>query len=154
MRVEIVDQTKAGLTKEQTELTTGLLKAAATALALPERAVVTVTFVNNPAIRELNREYRQVDRATDVLSFPMDADDQELTAAFPDLPVELGDLVVSIDKVKEQALFLGHGEERELGYLLVHGFLHLNGFDHGTPEEQEAMFTRQEAILDAYGLPR
>lgn len=154
MKIEIEDQTKAGLTSAQRELTTGILTAAAESLALPERAVVAVTFVNNRAMREMNREYRQVDRATDVLSFPMDAADQELTAAFPDLPLELGDLVVSIDKVKEQALFLGHGEDRELGYLLVHGFLHLNGYDHGTPAEQEAMFTHQEAILDEYGLPR
>lgn len=154
MKVAIDDQTKAGLTPAQRTLTTQLLAAAAADLDLPARAEVAVTFVNNPAIRELNRQYRQVDRATDVLSFPMDADDQELADAFPDLPLELGDLVISLDKVQEQALFLGHSEDRELGYLLVHGFLHLNGYDHGTPAEQAAMFTRQEAILDAYGLRR
>ena len=70
------------------------------------------------------------------------------------IPKDLGDLFISIDKVKEQALFLGHSEDRELGFLVVHGFLHLNGYDHEEPADEEKMFSLQEKILDAYGLKR
>ena len=71
-----------------------------------------------------------------------------------ELPVNLGDLFISIDKVAEQAKFLGHSFDRELGFLVVHGFLHLNGYDHEQPEDEKEMFTLQREILDQYGLER
>ena len=71
-----------------------------------------------------------------------------------ELPRELGDLFVSIDKVKSQALFLDHSEERELGYMLVHGFLHLNGYDHKRADDHGEQFRLQEEILTKYGLKR
>ena len=77
--------------------------------------------------------------------------DPELAA---ELPANLGDLFVSIDKVAEQAKFLGHSTDRELGFLVVHGFLHLNGYDHEQPADEQRMFALQRAILDDYGLTR
>ena len=100
---------------------------------------------------------RGIDRATDVISFAIEDDDDlaNLPAEIrAELPVELGDLVISIDKVTEQALFLNHSADRELGYLLVHGFLHLNGYDHEEPADEKKMFTLQEEILDGLGLSR
>ena len=121
---------------------------------------MSVTFVNNDRIQKLNREYRGVDRATDVISFAIEdnADDDfplvmddELAA---EIPENIGDIFVSVDKIAEQAKFLGHSNDRELGFLVVHGFLHLNGYDHQTPEDEKEMFTLQRKILDDYGLKR
>ena len=77
--------------------------------------------------------------------------DPELAAQIPE---NLGDLFISIDKVGEQAKFLGHSNDRELGFLIVHGFLHLNGYDHEEKADEEKMFKLQEEILNGYGLPR
>lgn len=111
---------------------------------------VSVTLVNNDAIRTLNREQRQIDRVTDVLSFPMfdeDFDDGEYAI--------LGDIVLSVERAKEQAEEYGHSFQRELAFLTVHSVLHLLGYDHelGKAEESE-MFQRQEQILDKMGLTR
>ena len=70
------------------------------------------------------------------------------------MPLNLGDIMISVDKVSEQAAFLNHSEARELGYLVVHGFLHLNGYDHLQPADETEMFTLQRQILDAYGLEK
>ena len=77
--------------------------------------------------------------------------DPEMAA---EIPVNLGDLFISIDKVAEQAKFLGHSVDRELGFLAVHGFLHLNGYDHEKPTDEEKMFKLQREILEGYGLTR
>jgi probable rRNA maturation factor len=121
---------------------------------------VVVTLVNNERIHELNREYRGVDRPTDVLSFAMNETgegemdiyvDEEEIDEFPNM---LGDIVISLPKAQEQAEEYGHSLERELGFLVVHGFLHLLGYDHGTEEEEKEMFSRQEEILQKIGLTR
>lgn len=118
-----------------------------------ENVEVSVRIVDNQTIRELNREYRQIDRATDVLSFPQWEPDEE-TIYWENEKIPLGDIVISWEKVKEQASALGHSIERELGFLCVHGFLHLLGFDHHTSEESHLMFTKQEEILERIGLVR
>lgn len=115
-----------------------------------EPAEVSVTLVDNEAIHALNREYRKVDRPTDVLSFPMfdeDFDDGER--------VVLGDIVLSLEKAASQAEEYGHSLEREVAFLVVHSVLHLLGYDHeeGKAAESE-MFARQEAVLSAMGLAR
>lgn len=113
---------------------------------------VSVLFVSDEAIHELNRTYRNVDRPTDVLSFAMQEGD-----AFPDmdeiLPM-LGDIVVSMDTAIRQAEAYEHSVERELAFLLVHGFLHLNGFDHADEASEQVMFGYQEEILKGLGLAR
>lgn len=156
MELTIYDHSQGMLTEHQTALAEELLAQAAAKLALPATAELSLTLVRNPEMKELNAKYRGVDRATDVISFAInDEDDLTLPAELQaELPLDLGDLFISLDKVKEQALFLGHSEDREFGFLLVHGFLHLNGYDHETPADEAAMFSLQEAILTAYGLTR
>jgi probable rRNA maturation factor len=121
---------------------------------------VAVTLVDDARIHELNREYRGVDRPTDVLSFAL----QEQGEDEPEFDIELesdadfvdslGDIVISVDTCKRQAQEYGHSIERELAFLAVHGFLHLIGYDHETPEEEQEMFRRQEEILQSVGLTR
>jgi probable rRNA maturation factor len=157
MDLELYDHTQGELTSHQRQLAEKLLAFAAQQLQLKDNDEMSLTFVKNPEIKEINAKYRGVDRATDVISFAINDDDEEIVmddemAAM--IPKDLGDLFISIDKVKEQALFLGHSEDRELGFLVVHGFLHLNGYDHEEPADEEKMFSLQEKILDAYGLTR
>ncbi|MDY3702707.1 MAG: rRNA maturation RNase YbeY [Limosilactobacillus coleohominis] len=157
MDLELYDHTQGELTSHQRQLAEKLLAFAAEQLQLKDNDEVSLTFVKNPEIKEINAKYRGVDRATDVISFAINDDDEKIVmddemAAM--IPKDLGDLFISIDKVKEQALFLGHSEDRELGFLVVHGFLHLNGYDHDEPADEEKMFSLQEKILDAYGLKR
>ena len=157
MDLELYDHTQGELTSHQRQLAEKLLAFAAEQLQLKDNDEMSLTFVKNPEIKEINAKYRGVDRATDVISFAINDDDEKIVmddemAAM--IPKDLGDLFISIDKVKEQALFLGHSEDRELGFLVVHGLLHLNGYDHDEPADEEKMFSLQEKILDAYGLKR
>lgn len=116
---------------------------------------VSVSIVTNERIRELNRCYRGIDRPTDVLSFALEeAGDDEPEIRGEGLPRVLGDIIISLPKAKEQAEAYGHSLERELGFLAVHGFLHLLGYDHMEPEDEKKMFTRQREILNEFGLQR
>lgn len=120
---------------------------------------LTVTFVDNERIHELNREYRGIDRPTDVLSFAMNEEGEDemeifLDEEMDDMPNMLGDVIISIPKAQEQAEEYGHSFEREMGFLAVHGFLHLNGYDHETEAEEREMFGRQEEILNRVRLTR
>ena len=160
MDIEIYDQTDDhAVSQSQLQLAHDILDYAAKYLELKDNTVISLTFIHNPQIRKLNAQYRGVDRATDVLSFALEDDsddspillDPELAAQIPE---NLGDLFISIDKVAEQARFLGHSADRELGFLIVHGFLHLNGYDHEQKDDEEKMFKLQEEILNGYGLPR
>ncbi len=160
MDIEIYDQTDDhAVSQSQLQLAHDILDYAAKYLELKDNTEISLTFVHNPQIRKLNAQYRGVDRATDVLSFALEDDsddspillDPELAAQIPE---DLGDLFISIDKVAEQARFLGHSADRELGFLIVHGFLHLNGYDHEQKDDEEKMFKLQEEILNGYGLPR
>lgn len=111
-------------------------------------AEVSVTICDNEQIHELNLEYRGIDRATDVLSFPLF--DEEENGVTP-----LGDIVISLEKAIEQSKEYGHPLERELAFLTAHSVLHLLGYDHETSKEDEAdMFARQEAILEKMNLKR
>lgn len=159
MDLTIFDHSAGLLTTEQTNLTKDLLAYAADYLQLAANVEMSLTFVRNEEIKRLNRDYRGVDRATDVISFA--AEEQGDESAFqvpPELadkvPENLGDLFICLDKVPEQAQFLGHSAKRELGFLLVHGFLHLNGYDHERAEDEKKMFALQREILDFYGLTR
>ena len=160
MDLEIYDNTKDGVPAEQVELVTNVLNYAGKYIELADNTEMSVTFVNNDEIQKINNDYRGVNRATDVISFAIEDDadddfpvimDDELAA---EIPQNIGDIFVSIDKVGEQAEFLGHSFERELGFLVVHGFLHLNGYDHMEPEDEAVMFPLQRKILDEYGLTR
>ncbi|MEK3669541.1 MULTISPECIES: rRNA maturation RNase YbeY [unclassified Paenibacillus] len=126
---------------------------------------VDLTFVNNERIHELNLEYRGIDRPTDVLSFAMNEtgeDEPEIIYAVPngegevleEVPNVLGDIIISVTRAQEQALEYGHSLERELGFLFVHGFLHLLGYDHQDPESEAEMMSKQENVLAQVGLTR
>lgn len=131
-----------------------------------EKKEMAVTFVSNERSHELNLEYRDTNRPTDVISLEykpeldiaVDEEDlldhPELAEMLEDFDAYIGELFISVDKAREQAEEYGHSFEREMGFLAVHGFLHINGYDHYTPEEEAEMFGLQEEILTAYGLTR
>ena len=114
---------------------------------------VSVTIVDNEEIRKINNKFRNIDRATAVLSFPLiDFDNESL----PDdgSKIYLGDIIISIERAKEQAKEYGHSIDREIGFLTAHSMLHLLGYDHMVPEEEKEMFAKQEEILNNLGLRR
>ncbi|OAB33951.1 rRNA maturation RNase YbeY [Paenibacillus glacialis] len=124
---------------------------------------VALTFVNDEQIHELNRDYRGIDRPTDVLSFAMnDSLDDELAivyeleggAEMEELPDVLGDIIISVSRAKLQSEEFGHSLEREIGFLFVHGFLHLLGYDHQDKASEDEMMGKQEAVLVQVGLIR
>ncbi|HIX53026.1 MAG TPA: rRNA maturation RNase YbeY [Candidatus Lachnoclostridium stercoripullorum] len=131
----------------------------------PYEAEVSVVLTDNPSIQEINRDYRQIDRPTDVLSFPMV--DYERPADFCGLEEQaedyfnpetgelmLGDIIVSVDKVEEQAEKYGHSQARELAFLVAHSMLHLFGYDHMEEEERLVMERKQAEILERRGYRR
>lgn len=109
-----------------------------------------VIFVENEEIHKLNKEYRGVDRATDVITFALEDNEDNINEDYR----LLGDVYISIEKAKEQALLYDHSYLRELSFLLIHGFLHLLGYDHMEEEEEKIMFERQEEILNGYGIKK
>ncbi|MCR5505662.1 MAG: rRNA maturation RNase YbeY [Bacilli bacterium] len=110
--------------------------------------IVSVTFVDNTFIHQLNRDYRQINRPTDVISFAfLDGEDDRNDQLNGTGIVCLGDIYISIDKAQEQAKEYGHSLNRELSFLFVHGLLHLLGYDHMTKEDEEVMFRLQDEIL-------
>ncbi len=122
--------------------------------------VVSVTFVNEEKIRELNKISRNVDRVTDVLSFPMlDIKYPQKVNSFsdevnPDGTLYLGDVVICTKRAKEQAKEYGHSFKREIGFLALHGLLHILGYDHIEKEDEEIMFSTADKILNSVGLKR
>lgn len=161
MDLEIYDETTDGFPDEKVKLIRDVLEYAGKYIKLGENTEMSVTLVNNDRIQEINKEYRGVDRATDVISFAIEdsAEEDEFPIVMDDelsevIPENIGDIFVSVDKVGEQADYLEHSYDRELGFLVVHGFLHLNGYDHMKAEDEKVMFKLQRDILDAYGLKR
>ncbi len=118
---------------------------------------VSVVLVDDPGIRELNRTFRNVDRSTDVLSFPMieageDAGEMDIDPETGE--IFLGDIVISLETARRQAEDFGHSLAREVGYLTVHGCLHLLGYDHEAEAEKQMMRLREEEALGRIGLSR
>ena len=118
---------------------------------IPLKAEVDLLFVDNAAIRELNREYRDKDMATDVLSFPMYEAEEEID---DEEEILFGDIVISLERAQEQCEEYGHSLEREVMYLLVHGLLHLAGYDHIEEEYKKQMRTQEEKLLAVIGAIR
>ena len=110
-----------------------------------------VIIVDNDYIHELNKNYRNIDRETDVITFALEDDKKMINAS--DTRV-LGDIYISVDKARSQAEEYHHSFLRELSFLAVHGFYHLLGYDHQTKEEEEIMFTKQEEVLSECGIKR
>lgn len=131
----------------------------------PYEAEVNLTLTDNAGIREVNKNFRQIDRPTDVLSFPMLSYEQagdfsRLEEDYDDNfnpdtgEIMLGDILISVDKVLEQAESYGHSEMREFSFLIVHSMLHLFGYDHMTPEEAAVMEEKQNIILNELNILR
>ena len=112
---------------------------------------ITITLTGPKYIQEINKQYRNIDKATDVLSFPMfERDELEEKIKNKDFehPDMLGDIIISIEKVEEQAKEYNHSFERELSYMVVHGFYHLMGYDHIKEEDKKEMRPKEEKILN------
>ena len=109
--------------------------------------IFNIIIIDNPTIHKINKEYRDKDAPTDVISFALEDDK---TVIEPDGVRILGDIYISIDKVHEQALEYGHSFKRELSFLAVHGLLHLLGYDHMEKSDEEVMFKKQEEFLNYY----
>lgn len=131
----------------------------------PYEVQVNVLLTDNEGIHEFNREYRNVDRETDVLSFPnlefekeglFDIDEKDEADFFdPDTgELILGDIILSVDKVREQAESYGHSQKREFAFLVAHSMYHLCGYDHMEAEEAKVMEAKQEAVLQTLGITR
>lgn len=116
-----------------------------------ENTSFNVIIVDNEYIHELNKNYRNIDRETDVITFALEDDD---TLVIPEGERILGDIYISLDKAKSQAEEYGHSFLREICFLAVHGFYHLLGYDHMTEEDEKVMFTKQEEVLSSYGITR
>ena len=121
------------------------------------KLIITITLTTPEKIRQINNEYRQIDKATDVLSFPMfEKEELENKINSQDFEYEdvLGDIIISIDRVKEQAEEYGHSFEREFAYMIVHGFYHLMGYDHIKEEDKAIMRPKEEKVLNKLGITR
>lgn len=154
IHLEMVDET-GELLEASLQLVEEVVKKAAEVEGITEDYEVSMTFVDNETIREMNREYRNKDEVTDVISFALNEEgEDELPIIGGEAEQLLGDIIISIPRASEQAENYGHSFERELAFLAVHGFLHLLGYDHLSEEEEKIMFAKQEDILQAYGLTR
>ncbi len=129
-----------------------------------EEYEVSISFVDNAEIKDLNKEYRHIDSPTDVLSFPMlefveeeeleGLSQEEFQEQFIDEELPLGDIVISVEKAISQAKEYEHSFERELAFLLVHGMLHLLGYDHENEKDEKIMFDKQENVLKMLNINR
>lgn len=158
MDIALSDET-GRLQEKHEALMEKLIIASAEEISIDQDFELSIIMVNNKKIQEMNKNYRSVDEPTDVISFALEDNDEDDFADFFDsedspFPRILGDIIISIDQLEAQAKEYGHSFERELGFLVVHGFLHLNGYDHQTEEEEKKMFALQEKILKENDLER
>jgi len=155
MNIYMTDENNR-LTEEQRQLVESILIYTAEQEEVDSNSELSVTFVSNDEIQEINREWRGKDQATDVISFAMEelGEDEIDFGLLEDEPVVLGDLIISVERCREQAAEYGNHFERELGFLAVHGFLHLLGYDHIEKADEEIMTKRQEEILHHFELYR
>ncbi|MBB6448835.1 putative rRNA maturation factor [Geomicrobium halophilum] len=150
MTIDVHDET-GEMTEKHVTLVTIVLQSAQDRLHLHKDTECSLLFVDQATIQALNRDYRGKDKVTDVLSFALNDEDGFEIAQDEHI---LGDIVLCVERAREQAREYGHSFERELCFLAIHGLLHLIGYDHGTAEEEQEMFTLQEDLLKAYGLER
>jgi len=159
LTIHIEEEAKIPFTFDYTALTERVINGALDFIECPYEAEVNVLFTDNASIREINRENREIDAPTDVLSFPVgeytvpgdfdDLEEEQPEVFHPDTgELMLGDIVISVERVVSQAEEFGHSEERELGFLLAHSVLHLCGFDHMEEEERIIMEEKQRLIMD------
>lgn len=120
-------------------------------LNIEDELELSVTFVDLEKIHQINRDYRNVDRPTDVITFALEDEESPFIEG---MPRELGDIFICLDKAKEQAVEYGHSLKREMCFLFTHGLLHLLGYDHMEEEEEKEMFDLQDIILEKMDIKR
>lgn len=130
---------------------TAIIEQALKILGIEDDVEVSCVLVDDERIHEINREYRHIDRSTDVISFAMEDNDQFYVEG---MPRTLGDIFISVDHAKKQAEEYGHSLRREMCFLFTHGILHLLGYDHMTDEQEKEMFGLQDQILGALSIER
>lgn len=142
MKINFINHTKENITSYKT-LIRSIFKFE------KRKIIMNIIFVNDDEIHQINKDYRNIDRVTDVISFALNDEKDFLIKT-----EEIGDIFICIDQAKRQASEYNHSLDRELGFLAVHGYLHLNGYDHMTKEDEETMFKKQEEILEKANLRR
>ncbi len=155
MTVLIDNRTDAPLTKDQETLLEKVCKESLKLEDFEDNCEISISIVDNEEIRQLNKQFRDIDRETDVLSFPLlTFEEGEYADVNEKDEIVLGDIIISIEKAKAQAEEYGHSFEREIAFLTAHSMLHLLGYDHMVLEEEEEMFAKQKEILIQAGIPR
>lgn len=144
MEITLLNKTNADIEEYQSLFET-IAKSAENRLSLPDDYELSVTFVRSRTIHTINRDYRGIDRPTDVISFAIRDD---LDEDIPEEIKDLGDIFINIDYARKQAIEYGHSYKREVAFLFTHGMLHCLGYDHMKPEDEKVMFVLQDEILD------
>ncbi|WP_273326487.1 rRNA maturation RNase YbeY [Vallitalea guaymasensis] len=165
MSIIINNDTEQNFSKEYTDIINKVIAVSLDQEKCPYEIEVSVTITNNEEIRKINREHRDMDKPTDVLSFPLI--DFTKPSEFDDIDEDndewfdldtgelmLGDIIISLERAYEQAKEYGHSIEREIGFLTAHSMLHLMGYDHIINEEEQVMNAKQQQILNEVGLKR
>lgn len=155
MVIDISDATNE-LSDEELDLINRLIRFIAKKERVPNHAELSVNFVDDPTIQALNLQYRNKNEPTDVISFAMqESITEELNIQVEEsFPILLGDIVISVDRAKNQAKAYNHSFKREISFLTVHGFLHLLGYNHSKPAEEKMMFAKQNELLRDFGIER
>lgn len=154
MQIDIIDENEY-LSEKNHDLLLRILTHTLHEEKVPKHAELSVSIVTNDEIKQLNKTYRNIDKETDVLSFPMiDFSEENIAEVNESEYLLLGDIVISYDRAVEQANEYGHSFERELAFLAVHGLLHLLGYTHDEETDEKEMFSKQEQILQVFHLER
>lgn len=169
MTINIEYETDEKLDLDYEKIITDVINESVDYEKCPYEVEVNVTLTDNESIHEINKEYREIDSPTDVLSFPgveydspadFDSIEEKLEAYAEDFfnldtgELMLGDIVLSVEKIKEQAEKYGHSEKRELAFLTAHSMMHLFGYDHMTEDESKIMEAKQNQVLENLGITR
>lgn len=155
MTLLIDNRTDFEITEEFEKLFNDVVKESLRYEEFDPECEVSLSIVSNDEIQEINKQFREIDAPTDVLSFPLlTFEEGEQADVNENNEIMLGDIIISIDKAKAQADEYGHGLRRELAFLTAHSMLHLMGYDHMEEEEQKEMFKKQDDILNNLGITR
>ena len=155
MTLLIDNRTDFEITEEFEKLFNDVVKESLRYEEFDPECEVSLSIVSNDEIQEINKQFREIDAPTDVLSFPLlTFEEGEQADVNENNEIMLGDIIISIDKAKAQAEDYGHGLRRELAFLTAHSMLHLMGYDHMEEEEQKEMFKKQDDILNNLGITR
>lgn len=152
MNILFDNRTDFDFNKNYMDLTDKVINESLKYEGFPNNCEISFSLVNNNEISEINKKYRGIDKPTDVLSFPLiDFENEQIPKTNT---IVLGDIIISIDKLMEQAKLYNHSFERELAFLTAHSMLHLMGYDHMSEPEEKIMFSKQEEILNNLGITR